>query len=403
LISMPKGRSKKITIMATMVMLVLAVSMLAVGLSPTAAKRVPPQTWSLRLASGYNGARQTFIKTFPEVSSSGFHYYNPGIMSQPGAPTMSLSINLESVSAKATDYVFYENWHLEARGVDVSIGVPILGLDIRVARIVCRELIADVNLWPPEDGEFGTLTATLKGEVLLAVPIVPGSPIPGYYYSGPELRLEWTFVEPRYAVTVDPSEISVPQGCRVGEAATVTVTPEEPGITGPVGYRFECREMGGINGWIDTSKMKLGINVEPWVPTGTYTANVVVTCWTTGKEYRSNDISVTVTESGFTVMVDPFNLGQIPQGESRHCNLAVIPWTDYTGGGMPLYWRPTSGDFAGIGIGMPGGIQPPWTGGLDVNVGGGVPPRVYEMDICVFDGGLNREFSCHVTFEVVPP
>jgi len=41
LISMPKGRSKKITIMATMVMLVLAVSMLAVGLSPTAAKRVP--------------------------------------------------------------------------------------------------------------------------------------------------------------------------------------------------------------------------------------------------------------------------------------------------------------------------------------------------------------------------
>ena len=406
------GRTGKITLV-TAVVLLLTIGMLVVVIQPTFAGKPTPQTWSLRLPSGYSSARQMFINMFPELTASKFHYYNPNIAGS--TPSISLTINLESISAKATDYVFYENWHLKASGVDVSVGISIGVGDIRVARIVCKDLTADVNLRPPGDnGEFGTLTAKLKGDVLLSVPIIPNSPMPGYYYQGQELTIEFTLVEPRYTVTVTPDELSIPQGCNNGPTpTTVTVTPLEAGITGAVGLGFECKNMGGINGGIEggggtppLTSLPLHINVQPWVPTGTYTANVVVNDYTTGKQYR-DDITITVTESGYTITVDdqnsPVDLGSIPQGGKKDCKITITPWTTYSNG-MPLNWNPTSGDFNGIGIGMPGGVSPPpCECQMTINVNPDVPTGSREMDIWVSDGTLGRQFTCHVTFEVVGP
>lgn len=302
---------------------------------------------------------------------------------------------------------------MTASGVDISVGMLIP--DLKVARIVCNQLTADVNLSPPDaKGVFGTLTASLEGNVLLSIPSIPGSPIPGYYYQGQKLRIEFTLVEPVYTVTVTPGTLSIPQGCDNGPTpTTVTVTPLEASITSYVNLGFECN-MWGINGQVQggggtppLTSLPLQITVQSMVPKGTYTANVVANDPSTGKQFRSNNINITVTESGYTITVDgqnsPANLGSITQGSGKNFKIDITPWTSYSNG-MPLAWNPTN-DFSGIGISIPGGVPPPpCEVTMSINVSPGASIGTHEMDIMVTDGTLgNRQFTCHVTFEVVAP
>jgi hypothetical protein len=410
-LSVNKRNSK--TNLTAIIILILITSITYVAFPSSLARRTAPETWRVTLPGGYLSTRQLFIKMFPDLSASSFHYVNPDLASQPGLSSIALTVNLESLVAKTTDYVFYENLHVEARGVACSIEVYIVDIGMRLAQVVCRELSIDVNLWPPgADGVYGSLKAKLRGEVLFSVPDVPGSPIHGYYYQGSELAIEWTFVEPRYTVTVSPTAISVPQGYKERIEDMVTVTPLDPAITGSVGFRFECKDWGGINGGVDTSSMgswplvlPLEVGVAPWVPSDSYTANVVVTDWLGGKEYRSNDFTVTVTDSGYDIKVNnqnPFETN-LQSGTGNKFDVSITPISPYSSG-MPIYWRGTSGDFNGIGIGLPGGVQPPPTSvEMNINAEPWVTAGDYEFDVCVFDDGLKQEFTCHVTIHVYAP
>jgi len=407
-----KTRSGKVIVATTITMAVLILMAAAVfiAIQPVTVVVGKPATLNIRAPGGYESTVQIFVRMFPDFTATKLHYSNPYLGSWQG-PWATLTVNAEYVSAKAAD----TSLHVAAQMLDFSVGVPLEGV-FKWVNIKCKSLEADAAFRTPDadDGEFGTLVAKLKGDVLFHVPNVPGLPKGlegGYHYEGQSLTLTITFVEPIYTIDTT-SELTIAQGCT--GSAGVIVAPIEEGITGKVDLGLECRTEG-IKGWFEPSQgvprfsSQMYVNVQPWVPTGTYTAHMFVKDMTTGKSYQSKDIAITVKESGFTIKVNgqdsPVTLSWIPQGTDRTCTINITPWGDYTVG-MGLYWRGTSGDFAGIGIEMPGGIPPPpYECPMYIKVSPDVSPGFREMDVCVKDDGLRREFTCHVIFEVVllPP
>jgi len=407
-------------------MLVLTVTAIFVALTPVTVVIGKPATLNIKAASSYQSSYTMFIMMFPEFTATNLHYNNP-YLGSPQAWPAHITINLGSVSTKATG----TNQHVIAQNLDASINLPILieGFwTYKLVEIKCDSLVGDINLWTPDPntGEFGILVATLKGKVLFHVPNIPGLPsglAGGYHYEGNSLTISATLYEPILIVNLNKYEVSVPQGWQDSSIELVSILPKVEGITAPVGnFRFECVDkygpIRGIKGWIEVPPAPPGtqwtppltglnwpltIMVEPWVKPGVYTGNVIVYDWIAQKNHYSGPIALTVTESGFTVTVDssnPANLGDIPQGTSRPCTVTVTNWTDYTVG-MGLNWQPIEGDFGGIGIEIPGGIQPPQTFGMKINVSPGAQPGVRKMDIWVFDGGLGKDFRCQVTFNVI--
>jgi len=405
-----KTRGGKVIIAttATMAALILMAAAVFIALQPVTVVVGKPATLNIRAAAGYESMVQVFIKSFPDFTATDLHYGNP-YMGPSQGPWGTLTIDAEYVSAKAAD----TSLHVTAQMLDVSVGNPIGGV-LQWVYIKCKSLEADVTFRTPDadDGEFGTLVAKLKGDVLFHVPNIPGLPKGlegGYHYEGQSLTITATFVEPRYDVIVTPSSLEIPQGTM--REAEVTVMPREAGITGQVSLGFECKDQPGISAefgpWTTppfTTPLK--VHVRPGVEAKEYTAYVIVNDWTTGRIYK-NAITINVIESGFTVTVEdsnPYTLPTpIPKGTSSPpLTVKVTPWTDYTVG-MGLYWRPAPGDdFRDIGIEMPGGIPPPPSEvEIIIKVGTNAIVGKHTAYICVADGGLGREFTCQVTFEVV--
>jgi len=402
-----RTRSGK-TIIATIVIMTVLVSLMTavfLALMPTTVVMGKPATLNIKAPMGYETTKQTFLRTFPDFKAANLHYSNP-YLGPPEGPSATLTINAGSVSAKAVG----TNLHVTADTLDVSVSMFIEGV-LQFVQIRCKSLEADVNLWTPDStGKFGTLVARLKGNVLFHVPNIPGLPAGlagGYHYEGQSLTITMTFFEPIYTVTVDPSSRNIPQGCK--SDFEVTVTPLDPDIKGFVNLRWPDElDKQGIHGRFTTGggvphfSDTLTVFVEPWVPTGSYTAQVIAHDWTTGKDFLSNMVTINVEASGFDVTVggvNPFSTS-IQQGMSQGYKIEVTPLTCYSAG-MGLYWRPTSGDFCGIGVEMPGGIDPSEGVMLVIKVGSEVPPGDREMDVCVFDGSLKQEFCCHVTIQIV--
>jgi len=231
----------------------------------------------------------------------------------------------------------------------------------------------------------------------------------GYSYEGDSFTIKLTFYEPIYTVTVTPSSQGIPQGCN--HDFEVTVTPLDPDIKGFVDLRWpEELKKQGIHGTFKSGggtpplTDTLTVYVEPWVPTGSYTTQVIAHDGIAGKDFLSSMVTINVEASGFDVTVEGVNPFSTPiqQGTSQEYKIEVTPLTCYSAE-MGLYWRPTSGDFCGIGVEMPGGIDPSQGVMMVINVGSGAALGPREMDICVFDGNLKQEFCCHVTFVVEPP
>jgi len=148
---------------------------------------------------------------------------------------------------------------------------------------------------------------------------------------------------------------------------------------------------------------------------GTYIGNVIASDWTSGREYYSNNISITVTPSGYTVSVEggtsppTVGLASIVAGDTAEFAVSVQRWTDYTND-LGLNWKPVSepvpGAFSKIEVWFApvwGRPDPVFDSKMYIKVHEDAPTGHYEMDICVFDGALGREFYCRVSFEVPTP
>lgn len=405
-----KTRSGKIVIaisgaMAALVLMAMAVLIM---LQPTTVVIGKPASLNIKAALGYESAKQVFIKTFPDFSATDLHYSNPYLGPSEG-PWGTLTINAGCVSAKASD----TSIHVTADMLDVSVNIPLGGV-FQLVQIKCKSLVGDIQLWTPnpDTGEFGVLTATLKGDVYFHIPNIPGLPeglAGGYHYEGNSLTITMAFYEPIYSINIEPESLTVPQG-GVDTTATVTVTPKVEGITGTVTLNWpnEYKEKG-ICGWFNPAMgtppftATLKVEVEGWAEPDSYMVPITVHDWVSGKDYKC-DMQITVLKSGYTITVngseDPVNLGDIPRGSGKEYEIKINNWTSYSGD-VKLYWKPTFGDFSKISVEMPAEIvHPPYTGTMKISVDSEAQQGTYKMEICVFDEKLKREFKCQVEFKV---
>jgi len=177
--------------------------------------------------------------------------------------------------------------HLEAKNVRLESTMPLL-LPISIA---ADEVEADIEITEPNSlGEYGVVTAELKGNVKFHVPSIPkgGGPwglvFPGCDYEGKELIATITLIEPVYDLTLSAYEVTVPQDGSATVEVTVTNRTDASGMlllqtesdSGVTTY-FTPNDRGQPGSWEGPKPLTrtLHILLDPSVPPG-YTAKVRV-------------------------------------------------------------------------------------------------------------------------------